>query len=411
MELLGKLLISAKKTISDEELQQILQESDYDLFHTEVEKLVESGVLVPVKSSKTNGRLPPLFNRYRIIKPEEDYTISLESIRRLNPLLNLAGYLQRPELYKKHIEFVEGISKYLWFAQDLLDRPMSRKERSFSVWGREKFLDEHLALVREVLKYNHLEEDFLNYYDTPEPFFEYHHSQAEQMTVLVIENKDTWYTFRKLMQATGNNNIAGTVINVLLYGEGNKITKKGALEEYQATMLGGYFVQEGQADRFSENDQKEKVSGRTSTIKATTQDESSVECAKDGVSIRPASFAKTRCQPRFLYFGDLDWEGIRLFFRTREANPSLELKPFSYLYRLMLELAESVELPKSLDQRGVIGPLPEFLSLLGLPEEESLRTLLTEGKYIPQEIVNYQVAAKILTEQKRGYDLSGHDQT
>jgi len=46
-----------------------------------------------------------------------------------------------------------------------------------------------------------------------------------------------------------------------------------------------------------------------------------------------------------------------------------------------------------------------------LPEEESLRTLLTEGKYIPQEIVNYQVAAKILTEQKRGLDLSGDDQT
>ena len=358
MELLEKLLITAKKTISDEELQQIFQESDYDLFHTEVEKLVESGVLVPVKSSKTNGRLPPLFNRYRIIKPQEDYTISLESIRRLNPLLNLAGYLQRPELYKKHIEFVEGISKYLWFAQDLLDRPMSRKERSFSVWGREKFLDEHLALVREVLKYNHLEEDFLNYYDTPEPFFEYHHSQGELMTVLVIENKDTWYTFRKLMQLTGKNIFAGTVVNVLLYGEGNKITKKGALEEYWA-----------------------------------------------------ATIAKAQSQPRFLYFGDLDWEGIRLFFRTREANPSLELKPFSYLYRLMLELAESVELPKSLDQRGVIGPLPEFLTLLGLPEEESLRTLLTEGKYIPQEIVNYQVAAKILTEQKRGLDLSGDDQT
>jgi len=63
----------------------------------------------------------------------------------------------------------------------------------------------------------------------------------------------------------------------------------------------------------------------------------------------------------------------------------------------MLERAETVALPKSLDQRGVIGPLPEFLALLGLPKEESLRDLLTEGKYIPQEIINYQVAAKILT--------------
>lgn len=348
MELLEKIFLHTKQTISDVELQQIFQESDYELFHTEVEKLVVSGVLVPVKSSKTNGRLPPLFNKYRIIKPQEDYSGCLASVRRLNPLLNIAGYLQKPELYKKHLELVEGISRYLWFARDLLDKPMSRKERSFSVWGREKLLDEHMALVREVLKFNHLEEDFLNYYDTPEPFFEYHQKSGELMTVLIIENKDTWFTFRKLMQASGKNNISGTEVNVLLYGEGNKITKKGALEEYRATMLGGQNGQGGQA-------------------------------------------------ARFLYFGDLDWEGIRLFFRTREANPSLDIKPFVYLYRLMLELAESVELPKSLDQRGVIGPLYEFLSLLDIAEESSLSSILAEGRYIPQEIINYHVAAKILT--------------
>ena len=140
---------------------------------------------------------------------------------------------------------------------------------------------------------------------------------------------------------------------MLLYGEGNKITKLGALDEYSTTMLGGQGSREDQGDQ-------------------------------------------ERQTARFLYFGDLDWEGIRLYFRTREANPSLELKPFSALYRLMLELAETVELPKSLDHRGVVGPLPEFLALLGLPEEKHLRALLDEGKYIPQEIVNYQVAAKTL---------------
>jgi len=344
MERLEQVLKNAKKTISDQELQHIFQQTDYNLFHTEVERLVERGVLSPVKSSKTNGRLPPLFNKYRIIKPPDDNAGYLESVRRLNPVLNISGYLQRPEHYKKHLEIVEGVSRYLWFTKDLLKGPMSRKERSFSVWGREKLLDEHMALVKDVLKFNHLDEEFLNYYDTPEPFFEYHHVRGKLMTVLVIENKDTWFTFRKLMQATGLNCIAGTVVNVLLYGEGNKITKRGALEDYSATMLGG---EAGQVTHF-------------------------------------------------LYFGDLDWEGIRLFFRTREANPSLELKPFSPLYRLMLELAATVELPNSLDQRGVIGPLPEFLSLLGLAEEKSLGALLAEGKYIPQEIINYQVAATIL---------------
>ncbi|HZK83850.1 MAG TPA: hypothetical protein VFC58_04065 [Desulfosporosinus sp.] len=227
MERLTQVLNNAKKTITDQELQQIFREPDYYLFRTEVERLVESGVLVPVKSSKTNGRLPPLFNKYRIVKPLEDNADYLESVRRLNPRLNIAGYLQRPEFYRKHLEVVEGISRYLWFAQDLLNSPMSRKERSFSVWGREKLLHEHMALVKDVLKTNALGDEFLHYYDTPEPFFEYLHNNDKPMTVLVIENKDTWFTFRKLMQATGKNCLAGTVVNVLLYGEGNKITKRG----------------------------------------------------------------------------------------------------------------------------------------------------------------------------------------
>lgn len=125
MKRLEQILNNAKKTISDQELQQIFQESDYNLFHTEVERLVGCGVLSPVKSSKTNGRLPPLFNKYRIIKPPDDNTGYLESVRRLNPILNISGYLQRPELYKKHLEVVEGISRYLWFSKDLLRKPMS----------------------------------------------------------------------------------------------------------------------------------------------------------------------------------------------------------------------------------------------------------------------------------------------
>ncbi|MDP4160876.1 MAG: hypothetical protein Q8911_14120 [Bacillota bacterium] len=42
MEPLEKIFLHTKQTISDEELQQIFQESDYELFHNEVERLVKS---------------------------------------------------------------------------------------------------------------------------------------------------------------------------------------------------------------------------------------------------------------------------------------------------------------------------------------------------------------------------------
>ncbi len=343
MSYIKKLMKYSRKTIPETELQQIINEPDYILFHRIVEKLVEGGTLVPVKASKDNGRRPSLFNKYRIIKPKEDFTVYDKSIRRLTPSLNISGYLKKPELYKKHREVVEGLSRYLWYSAELLDAPMSRKERSFSVWGKEKLLDEQFALVREVLKFNGLGEDFLNYYDTPEPFFEYVHARSEHMTILILENKDTWFTFRKLMQETGKNIIAGTPVDVLLYGEGNKISKRGALERYDAGMLRGKVGQAG----------------------------------------------------RFLYFGDLDMEGIRLFFRAREANPGLDIRPFPKLYHLMLKLAEGVVLPKSPDKRGVEAPLAEFTSMLGV-EKAGVLVFLENGRYIPQEIVNYQVVSGIL---------------
>ncbi|MCM1565864.1 MAG: DUF2220 domain-containing protein [Dehalobacter sp.] len=345
MNLLEKLLGYGKKILNETELQQVIKKTDYSLFHHAVGKLVDDGILVPVKSAGLNGRLPPLFNKYRLIKPKEDLAVYLETIRHLNPTLNISGYLRRPELYKKHRYIVEGLSRYLWHSAGLLEKPMSRKERSFSIWGWEKLFDNHFVLVREVLKFNNLGDDFLNYYDTPEPFFEYVHARQEHMTVLILENKDTWYTFRKLMQDTGKNIVAGTPVDVLLYGEGNKISKRGALEECNAGMLGGKRDQAG----------------------------------------------------RFLYFGDLDLEGIRLFFRTRNGNPNLDIKPFSGLYKLMLKLAAGVELPVSPDKRDVTVPLSEFTTMLGFDSTDVLTVFLARGKYIPQEIVNYQVAADILS--------------
>jgi len=332
------------KFITETELHKLSREKDYLLFHGEVERMVETGLLSPVKASGKNGRIPPLYNKYRIIRPKEDFTEYLESIRRLNPRLNISDYLKHPELYKKHRELVEGISHYLWHHAGLLEEPMSRKERSFSIWGREKLIDENFALVREVLRFSHLGEDFLNYYDTPEPFFEYVHRQSPEMSALILENKDTWFTFRKLMQFTGKNVIAGQAVDLLIYGEGNKITKKGALEDYAGGMLS----------------------------------------RQAGQSIK------------FLYFGDLDREGIRLFFRTREANPGLSIEPFAPLYLLMLQLAEGRSMPLSMDKRDIPVAAENFALRLGCDSAEILN-LLNCGFYIPQEIINYQILKDILT--------------
>ena len=49
----------------------------------------------------------------------------------------------------------------------------------------------------DILKNLGLELDFLNYYDTCEPIAYYSMSKENPQNILVLENKDTYYTMRK----------------------------------------------------------------------------------------------------------------------------------------------------------------------------------------------------------------------
>lgn len=91
-----------------------------------------------------------MYNRYRIIKEQDDPTVFVEEIRLLNPALNIEGYLSRPEAYQKHREVVLDLSHYLWHHRELLKEPMSCQERSFSIWGQEKFPERNLIFMLKV---------------------------------------------------------------------------------------------------------------------------------------------------------------------------------------------------------------------------------------------------------------------
>jgi hypothetical protein len=62
----------------------------------------------------------------------------------------------------------------------------------------------------------------------------------------------------------------------------------------------------------------------------------------------------------------------------------------------MLKLAGDIDLPESPDERDLEAPLAEFASLLGFDAAGVLAAILERGRYIPQEIINYQVVARIL---------------
>ena len=346
MEKIDKNIQNLKKTyISLNELEQLVEPSNYMELVEKINQLISDGIIRPIKNKRnTNGKIPSLFVKYRIIKNQEEVEELEKEIKHLSPELKIGKYLNNQETYKNHRKELKKLDEFLKNKKEKLKTKISKNERAYQIWGYEKMLDTQLG--KSIVNFNELEEK-LNYYLTPEPFFDYILNQKEKMTILIIENKDTWYTLRKI--AKDNNlrkiNILETEIDGLIYGEGNKITKYHALEEYEKEML--------------------------------------------------------NTQAEFIYWGDLDFTGIDMYERVKKANTKCNINLFTSIYEKMLELSKNRNLENISKEQNKNINLEDFLnSFKNLEIREELMKILQENKYIPQEILNYEEIQNLLLQFK-----------
>lgn len=327
-----------------DQLKECLSSADYSGLYDAVTRLEELGLLKPVGSARNNnGMVPPLRLKYRILRPQADDSADLDAIRQLSPALNISGYLQKPELYRKHRELLLPLNDYMKKCQGELARPMSRNERAFAVWHNEKQLDS--ALCRGVLRFNDWETR-LHTYPTPEPFFDYLAGEPIQ-TLLILENKDTWYTMRRLfLQYPAKRRLFGVHLDGVVLGEGRKATRPHALEEYAALLPGD--------------------------------------------------------PPRFLYFGDLDYAGIDIFLSVAEQNPELHVSLFLPAYRAMLRCGRTTGYGLIHTDQAKPARMADFLSLFIPDEAEEMTQLLASGRYLPQEILTCPFLEQQLTQAEDG---------
>ena len=293
MDISKSLLNFGKKIITAEELATLLKVSIYNEkdAYEKIESLVEKGLIEPVKASEKNGNKQyPLYKKYRILSQSEDYKESLEIIKRLHPALIKNGFLPaHPQTFQENKETIQSISKYLFSRRG--GEYVSRKERSYEIFGMEKILDE--STVKSLLKSMMITESDLRFYDTPEYcFHDYIPTRKEQMTLLICENKDIWFNIRRRMFEDNCTDFFGIHIDGVVYGNGNKVSQKqGALVEYVKFM---------------------------GNPKVT-----------------------------FLYWGDIDREGFDIFRRTKEVNSTLDISLFIPGYRKMIEKTRGTKLEDS----------------------------------------------------------------
>ena len=321
------------KRISLESILKRHPADTYEQQYQRVLKLIEDGKIRPVKASGVNGKKPALYREYWIPEEKTDYSVWLEELKySLHPAISIGYYLSHPDIYVRERWAVLRLSGYLKKQEGKSGCQVSVNERSFEIWGQEKFLKKGEG--GKILKHCGLDTGYLNVYDTTEPLAYYCHTRDVPQNLLILENKDTFFSMRKYL-LEGGSGILGVPVGTLIYGAG-----KGILKSFHDFDL----------------------------------------CAE------PYMRAEGNI---IFYFGDLDYEGIGIFeslSRTFEDRRSV--MPFEPAYRAMLDKAcrvESLPVTKEQQNRNI-----EQLFFSYFPDNQvrKMKEILEADRYIPQEILN-----------------------
>ncbi|MCB2312239.1 DUF2220 domain-containing protein [Clostridium tagluense] len=323
-----------KKRIDIDELKQYLNISNYMELVNVVINLINDEVIIPIKSSKLNGKKPALYNRYTVVEENEDNTKFIQELSYgINIKLDKTYYLKNIDKYKEDRKFILSLSKFLDERLNLLNTQVAANERSFQIWEREKFLNREGG--KRILKNLNLSEEFLNIYDTTQPLSYYSYNKNLPQRILIIENKDTFYSMRKHLIKEGKG-IFNEEIFTLIYGGGKNIYK--TFRDFEL-------------------------------------------CAEPYLLHR---------DNEILYLGDLDYEGIIIYEGLYEIfKGSFNIKPFVKGYEFMLDkfIEENISLPNTKEgqNRNISGV---FLREFTQEYRDVIMNILSSNKYIPQEILN-----------------------
>ena len=317
------------KKISLEDLVAGRNLADYLAVYAYVRALVEAGQIKPLKNAGKNGKTPSLYKSYWLLEtrpPQEE--LFLEELNyRLHYAIDNGYYLKHLDAYGQERPYVKALSKYL--QGDELQVPMSCNERSFAIWQEEKFL---LKGGRQVLSHCGLNLEALNVYSTVEPLAYFTLHRETPQSILFIENKDTFYTLRKAMLA-GTEAFWGTGFGTIIYGGGKRVISS---------------------------------------------------CKEFPLSGEPYMDQ----QNHLYYFGDLDYEGIKIYEELAAVLKAYgELKPLVLAYTAMVKKAEALALPHmKAGQDYCEGKV--FYKYFNETMAEKIQGILAGNYYIPQEIIN-----------------------
>lgn len=292
--------------------------------------LEEKGYIQPLKT--TNKDLQGSFEKYKILKLKEENEEKIkEEILKLDKKIKIDYFLKHPKEYIKYKEIITPINEFIKQTNGRKIETITVNERSYQIYKNEKCLKEN----EEILKKLGLTYKDLYAYDTYEPFFYYINTEYEirklkNKTILIIENKDTFWTIVKAIQKLKIENIY-----MIIYGEGKKILKSFS------------FIEEFKID------------------------------SKDNI----------------YYFGDIDFEGINIYVSLKEKYNRYNISAYTKGYETILDIEKTPEKVRK-NQNINQDKIEKFINEFDKEYKDKLIEIFNNKKYIPQEVFNYEVALK-----------------
>lgn len=292
----------------------------YPAFSSAVGDLEVTGELVPVRSAPANGRFPSLPARFR--RTVQEKAAPSDLLHRLHPSIDTAWYRTHPDELMTDASSLMALDAYLRSRPAL--ESCAINERSLLVFEDEKFLrsPEGEAFLRRV----QVPLERLDVFIPPYPLVYEKYRVDTIGEILVVENMDTFHSLRLCFRQR-EPVIASRPVDLLIWGEGNKIT--GSLPQIDLILGMG-------------------------------------------------------SDPVISYWGDIDPEGLAILHRLSTLYPDRKIVPAVPLYAALLDRNRSRPWLRTWSNE-----LEECLECFPPAVGASICTLAAGGRWLPQEGLTY----------------------
>ena len=315
-----------KKTVRLDELQTACSGMSYDMFWEEIRQLEDEDVLLPIQASGKdfNG----LARKYTIaagaLYRKQAAKIQQEAVHfGISGCIDLSRYYrQPPDIWERDREYIRKLSDFL---SQPSQKPVSLQQRSYDIFGDEKFLLHADSLLKRI----NLTKEMLAVIDEPDPLMMAVQSESSRHTCfhLIVENKAPWHGLLP--------HLSQTPLTSLILGYGWKI-------------LGN-------------------------------------------IHLLPAQCGCPHAHHIIWYAGDFDWEGLRIWHElTRQAachsdTAQIEIRPALPFYHAFLRHKPSTG---KTNQEESPEALTDLLRQMSTADANTLKTILSDGQYYPQEALS-----------------------